>query len=654
MLRLWRKWIIYPLFWLVLMALVAGGIALFRELPQNSEPPIASFSGTYEASLVDGRVELAVAETFVVQLYSERGLSRHLPSNYGETPVKYRDFSVEQLAPGMPGEDRNAKNDETTVSVRQPSNGDVTVAMGDNERKRGHYTFTLRYVIESAMVGTDVYQELYFNTLGHEWSADFKQFRVKLTLDDELAAMRIGEHACYIGAVGSIKRCDLTVDGATYSWESPTGMPAGESVTLAVGFEPDTAEELIPPFRGASWGWWGFALLLGIGVFVLLTSLVLRAVAGNLERGEHGVVTQIEPPEKLLPVTAADFLGRSERGAAAHLAWLVVEGHAAVYSDADALPAQPPSAAGSLVPWHQRSNLDMTWRAAKLVGFEKEVSEALFGMPEIRKPLRRPGVSDFSAAQRLRDTRMTWLGLRRPNHFTDNVFWLGYLAILALGVVQIWFGLAGEWWWFVLLGLGGVMLLVVARHIAPAHVGLTKSGREVRRHLMGLEDFVTMSEEGRISWLQGVDTAPRDEEGRLHLYEQLLPWAIVFGAERSWASTLGSMVDRFPAVVMPDLGALGRTLESVQTSADDHLHERRDSYRRSSWANVNDIDDGSLSHGVSSFFRGLGESSRGSGSDDSSWRSSGHGSSGGRSSGSGSGGSGHSGGGIGGGGGGRR
>ena len=30
MLRLWRKWIIYPLFWLILMALVAGGIALFR------------------------------------------------------------------------------------------------------------------------------------------------------------------------------------------------------------------------------------------------------------------------------------------------------------------------------------------------------------------------------------------------------------------------------------------------------------------------------------------------------------------------------------------------------------------------------------------------------------------------------------------------
>src|SRR5690606_5394354 len=80
--------------------------------------------------------------------------------------------------------------------------------------------------------------------------------------------------------------------------------------------------------------------------------------------------------------------------------------------------------------------------------------------------------------------------------------------------------------------------LLLARH------PLTSEGAEARDHLRGLEMFMRWAEADRIRMLQSPQGAQRtridvnDPAQLLHLYEKLLPFAVIFGIEKQWAAEL--------------------------------------------------------------------------------------------------------------------
>ena len=62
--------------------------------------------------------------------------------------------------------------------------------------------------------------------------------------------------------------------------------------------------------------------------------------------------------------------------------------------------------------------------------------------------------------------------------------------------------------------------------------------------LRGLERFMSMAEQDRIAWLQGIRTAPRERHGdgsRIALYERLLPYAVIFGVTDRWVRIFGEL-----------------------------------------------------------------------------------------------------------------
>jgi uncharacterized membrane protein YgcG len=76
---------------------------------------------------------------------------------------------------------------------------------------------------------------------------------------------------------------------------------------------------------------------------------------------------------------------------------------------------------------------------------------------------------------------------------------------------------------------------------------LTAAGAEVRDHLLGLKEFIEWAEADRIRMLQSPQGAERvridsrDVRQILWLYEQLLPYAVVFGQEKQWAKELARL-----------------------------------------------------------------------------------------------------------------
>src|SRR5690606_8806960 len=72
-------------------------------------------------------------------------------------------------------------------------------------------------------------------------------------------------------------------------------------------------------------------------------------------------------------------------------------------------------------------------------------------------------------------------------------------------------------------------------------------GAEIRDHLRGVREFIAWAEADRIRTLQSPSGAerrridPSDPRQMLHLYESLLPYAVVFGLEKQWGERLAGM-----------------------------------------------------------------------------------------------------------------
>ena len=66
----------------------------------------------------------------------------------------------------------------------------------------------------------------------------------------------------------------------------------------------------------------------------------------------------------------------------------------------------------------------------------------------------------------------------------------------------------------------------------------TEKGIRLVKYLEGLELYINMAEADRLKFLQSVEGADTSNEGIVKLYEKLLPWASLFGAEESWMKEL--------------------------------------------------------------------------------------------------------------------
>lgn len=62
----------------------------------------------------------------------------------------------------------------------------------------------------------------------------------------------------------------------------------------------------------------------------------------------------------------------------------------------------------------------------------------------------------------------------------------------------------------------------------------TEKGLEMSRYMDGLKLYIKMAEADRLKMLQSIEGADTSPEGVVHLYEKLLPYAAVFGLEKSW------------------------------------------------------------------------------------------------------------------------
>lgn len=86
----------------------------------------------------------------------------------------------------------------------------------------------------------------------------------------------------------------------------------------------------------------------------------------------------------------------------------------------------------------------------------------------------------------------------------------------------------------------------------------------IRRHLAGMKEYIRLAETDRLRVLQSPQGAVRVPAGsgleRIHVYERLLPYAILFGQEKQWAEVLRSEASSLDADALEVAFAAGEVV----------------------------------------------------------------------------------------------
>ena len=535
------------------LVLLSGAPALAAPA-DTSDFSFASFDAEYRLTrTADGHARLEVTETLVAvfpQFDQNRGIIRSIPDWYGDVPLDTAVLGVT---------DENGADVPYEV---QEDGGFTILLLGDDTFVHGETTYVIRYtqmdtIRAFADTGDD---EFYWDVNGTGWGQPFGEVSAEVVLDADLAAALGEGHSCYAGPEGSNAPCPSGVDvqtdadGTTRLSASANDLGPGENLSIVVAFESGTFVEGEPAPGGAPYepyepyeppdlgppppGWAVALSLLGpVGAFV--AGIVGAVVTRRRRATPTGfIVPQYSVPEGLDVMVAAELIERRDTALQAQLVSLAVKRRIRLLG----YPVEDAGTADYAVQLIDPTGLE-SW--------EQAVVDALFGpgaAPGAARDLLRSGDDELADGLRpivaaLPDAVVA-SGFLGPRVAARGSGWLVLVVVVAAAaglvgaVLSGWVGFVTGMFGFIFAAIGVGAAVFGARKQAT----LSVNGAQTVDYLLGMRDYLTLAEKDRFAVLQSATGAERVDvgDGRqlVKLYEKLLPWAVIWGVEESWAREL--------------------------------------------------------------------------------------------------------------------
>lgn len=497
----------------------------------------ASWDAEYQVGLdEEGRARMHVTETLVARFPDadqNRGIVRGLATGYEGASLDTRVLSVTDEA----GEPVPYETDE--------EDGLLLVLTGDDDYVRGLTTYVIEYEMRDVVLstrpadaGTPSVDEFYWDLLPLDSTQPIEQFHADIAFDAAMSARLTGAVRCYTGASGSTAECPLdgpsfAGDAATFEVESGP-LPAGDGVTVAIGFEAGTVAQ--PSARTPNPATDVAPVVAAVGAAGLSVAgwLAVGAYGRRRRRATGIVVAQYDVPDSLPPLLAAAVISRADDPVPAEIVHLAVRGALRIEEgDAEEEPRLRRLAGGSAP-----DPLDAAAMEALFVDADADVVDLPAASEDFATrmaALRQSGVAQAAAR-----------GLTEKARSRAAVI-LQWCAIviavagLALGIWGVATGRLAAIPALVAISFGVLLVLASSLYTFSKHTVLTPEGARTDEYLRGVEEFIRVAEEDRLRMLQSYSGAERRQDGDaevIHLYERLLPYAMLFGREDEWGAVL--------------------------------------------------------------------------------------------------------------------
>lgn len=470
-----------------------------------------------------------------------------------ETRVaEFPDFDQNRgIVAGYPDIYEGASLDTRIISVRDENGGDVPyeiekddgmvlVLTGNDDFVRGSTTYVIEYEMRDVIIaaeGTDV-DEFYWDLLPLDSTQDIGAFHAEITFDDGLAANLTGASSCYVGRYGSSKTCDLLQSSNTFS-VSVDDLAAREGVTVAIALEQGTVTQ--PPARlpNAATDVAPYWIGGGAAALSIASWFGIAATKRRRRRGTGIVVAQYDVPASMPPLLAGAIIPGAKDALAAQIIHLAVRGLVHV----EEMPDESKKESSS----PQLRRLEAPIKDT----VDKRSIHALFGGKGVGSFQKLPK-NDEGFAKRMQELlkfaeqEVAKRGLTTKVRSVPAVV-IQLIAVALFAVVAVLF------MWAVFAGresVGALLLLLIVCGVFVVascaasfrkHTVLTPEGALQLEYLEGVREFIRVAEADRLRMLQSYSGADRRSDGSvdvIHLYERLLPYAILFGQENEWGKVL--------------------------------------------------------------------------------------------------------------------
>ncbi len=447
----------------------------------------------------------------------------------------------------------------------------------------GEQTYTLTYEFENVTMDFDNFQELYWDTNGTGWLQSFKHLTARVHLADDIEQNFTGNTSCYVGNFGAKgeERCktrvyssDTTFPISNHSshkiieFTAQNSLSSWENLTYAIEFKPQT-------FAAATIHH-DYTLYIGLGVAILLAcgmiALMLAALLSTAQKRRYAKTLFVKPeytphPEyTVAEMTQNYFGGHSGKSKTATLIDLAV--HHKIELIKTENPKYNPKSlfGGTQYLWKIRvksaDNLNPQQKSVlKILKHSRATIETGEEFTITAHTSSREMISEANEFDRDVENSLYKKGLCEVDSYgcsKQNPKWHNFPSILTactiawfvLGLFLITIGYNYEPNYGVLEGRDFVMpagiILIAVIFILSLTVSIytskyakhTFKGIEISKYMEGLKLYIKMAEAERLQFLQSVQGSDTTHEGIVKLYEKLLPYAMVFGLEKSWLNEL--------------------------------------------------------------------------------------------------------------------
>ena len=523
------------IFILVVTFLSFGGIFQQTAFADVNDFVVKKFEADYYLSKdSENRSILKVVEEITVEFPDfdqNHGIERALPKKYQGHNSLQDDMRIT----------RNGKNEVVSSKTK---NGNVIFRIGKaDEYVRGEQKYRLEYsyrdvIRDDLKTENSNAKEQFFvwNTNGTQWRQNFRNLIARVHIPKELSSEYTGL-SCYFGEEGSKEKCPTAKkseesDGSITLTFGASSLSVGQNVTFSIALKPDTFVGYQEPF-------WvkciGFLLWIVSAIEVAITIYLIHLSLTRFRSAKTGdpIVPQYLPPNDISLFESAVLTKANSKVIAAMIIKMAINGNIKIIERDN----KGVFSRGKEYILQKINNNGLTDNES--ITFNKIFKG---NKTEIKiSSLRTDFFNDFSyyAEKVMKDDRF-YSSISR----TDVGIILLLSMLVLLGVLYTTGAFEGMMDRYIgslaILAILSIVNTVYSMILLSLHP-LNMSGAKYKDYLDGLKLYMKLAEADRIKILQSVKGAERLEEigeSRVKLYERLLPYAILFGIEKSWLHVL--------------------------------------------------------------------------------------------------------------------